>query len=472
MNTQMALLPWSGMPNVTCTLNRKEDGTVTGRLVIHLPQGGEPIVLQATANEREIEAFLKARYAKELAQHAKNGNAVAGWKLFKNIARMAKKIVRSKVVTKLAGGFKKIMDTPILGPALGTMFPATALTYAALKGADALGITKAQAHKIRHLKNPRVRQAVANKLRARAKVLNRIRWARAQRQASGRTPLLRRPNAAEAQALAALRARGVIAGDAAVADAAVAGLARNMTRYGRALLARARAGQPRARRLIAVLNAKAKAGNPDAIRGRRVLAEIAKELRVPYVAGYEPGSHGAGDVLSIAGNRPYLAVGAAPEELSGAMSLHNYYNIIGADPNDMDMVREMLGQEAQPVAAGWGPYPDSHTSFVSAGDALDQQYGGSYPVVSIQGEHTHQVQLPNFQCTPMANPVQTGPAAAAGQLVIGSDGKQYQKTWNGWRWIWQEMRPHLGIRGETQGFGTRDALLLGMRTVQQRELRS
>ena len=40
----------------------------------------------------------------------------------------------------------------------------------------------------------------------------------------------------------------------------------------------------------------------------------------------------------------------------------------------------------------------------------------------------------------------------------------------GARGMWNELRPHLGIRPEGQGFGMRDALLLGMQTIRQREL--
>lgn len=66
----------------------------------------------------------------------------------------------------------------------------------------------------------------------------------------------------------------------------------------------------------------------------------------------------------------------------------------------------------------------------------------------------------------------TGVGAADLDLIVGADGTQYGKSWDGVRWIWSELRPRRGYRPETSNFGARDALLLGMQRIQQRELAS
>lgn len=61
-------------------------------------------------------------------------------------------------------------------------------------------------------------------------------------------------------------------------------------------------------------------------------------------------------------------------------------------------------------------------------------------------------------------------ASGTGRVLIG--GRPFEKFYNGVRWVWRELKPQMDIRSETEGFGLRDALLLGMQRMQMRGLQA
>lgn len=107
------------------------------------------------------------------------------------------------------------------------------------------------------------------------------------------------------------------------------------------------------------------------------------------------------------------------------------------------------------AVSGFGPPMSLHNYFTIGGTGAKAE--DFYPGCSQGCAHTCE-----------------GNGAVAGaanvDLIVGADGTQYGKTWNGARWIWSELRPRRGLRAETQNFGMRDAVLLGMQRIQQREL--
>ena len=447
-------LPWAGMPNVACKLTSHPNGDMIGELTIHQPQGGEPIVLRAKGNVKEAAQALLKRYAPQV-KAAKASGYVGLFGFLKKIYKGAQKLVRGKLVRKLVAGFGKIispvvrtaqgvMKMPLIGPALSTAFPPAAATFAALKGAQNLGLSPWQVRRMK--KAPRhIRRKLMRKLRKRAQWLQKVRWRQAQMKALGRTA----GDAAVAGQYPGEYGAGSphydISGmDTEVFQADQYGLtgqqaaepgrvpsvvARSSLRLAKILIIRSKRGDRKARKLVGMLRAKARAGHPNAARGWRILQLAYRDMILKRrakrggeaVAGQYPGDYGASSpVYDISGQQPAApayGAGSPVYDISGQgqapMSLHNYWTIGGqASPEDF---------YDGSAPAGWG------------------QAATCEPVA---GEH----------------------------YAIGAQGQQLIKTWNGVRWIWSELQPHMGIRSETQGFGLRDALLLGMRNIQQREL--
>ncbi len=55
-------------------------------------------------------------------------------------------------------------------------------------------------------------------------------------------------------------------------------------------------------------------------------------------------------------------------------------------------------------------------------------------------------------------------------IIVGADGVVMGKAWDGAKWIWQALKPRIGIRSESEVFGARDALLEGMKSMTQRQM--
>lgn len=364
-------LPWAGQPNVTCTLTRRPDGMILGRCTVNMPAGGEPVVIEAKVSEKDVMRALMQRYAPKIQQAKASGMAHAGlFGFIKKIAKVAKKVARGKVIGKLVGGFKKVMSIPVLGPALGAMVPALGVSYLALKGAEKLGLSPFQARKLAKIKNPRVRAAIAKKLRGRLAMVNRRRWQNAQRR-QGIQPQRRRGGWGRAmrggrgrgsssvqRALALLRRRGIIAGDAAVAGATV--------QLSNKLLRLANSGDRKARWRIAQIHRKAQAGDPNAIRGRRILIVCAKALKTGMP------KRGLLNALTTSG-----ADGGEFEGDYGASS--PFYDISG----DVEL-DSLLNEEDGSIA---GDFYDIGAE-QGDGDVFQGDYGASSPFYDISGAHT------------------------------------------------------------------------------------
>lgn len=433
-------LPWRGMPNVRATLERLKDGVLVGKLVIQLPQGGDPIVIVARANERQIRDAILQRSSSTLQQSASSG-ALGGF--LKRVAGVAKNVARGKVVQHLSQGFSNVMRQPIAQQAMQNVMPQAAKTFAALKGAQALGFNPLQVARMQRL--PPAQQAqLAQIIKKRAGIVQQLRWNRAKQRAAGVSPdTLRRAYLA---GRAACAPGGASAGDAAVADLRAAkngevpdSVAKAATQMGKSLLTRSRQGDKRAQFTIRCIYQRAKNGEPNAVRGARILLACARELNGGAASGY-------------------YEIGAMDPQ--APMSLANYYTIGGSS-----IPFEIFYGSA---SAGWGHAydPIAQTAGVhmpNIAQTAGRGYGNAGPVYDIAG------------CSSGC-----GPGAAAGAyygpaqayVVTGDDGRQYQQAWNGIRWVWQELRPHVGLRGEGAGFGMRDAMLLGMQKMQQRELAS
>lgn len=116
------------------------------------------------------------------------------------------------------------------------------------------------------------------------------------------------------------------------------------------------------------------------------------------------------------------------------------------------------------ASSGWS---DVYSPAVMIGSvAYDADVMDLENYYQIAGQHARTCQgcAPGTQCAGCAS------SSGDSDLVIGADGKAYVRGWDGVKWIWRELGPRRTIRGEQGGFGIRDALLLGMRTVQSREL--
>lgn len=61
-------------------------------------------------------------------------------------------------------------------------------------------------------------------------------------------------------------------------------------------------------------------------------------------------------------------------------------------------------------------------------------------------------------------------SSGTGRVLIG--GRPFERIYNGVRWVWRELRPQMDMRAETESFGLRDALLLGMQRMQMRGLQA
>jgi hypothetical protein len=119
------------------------------------------------------------------------------------------------------------------------------------------------------------------------------------------------------------------------------------------------------------------------------------------------------------------------------------------------------------ASSGW---TDVYSPAVTVGsvaydtDTMDLE---NYYTISGSEVRTCQGCAPGAQCSGCAS---ASAGAGDSDLIIGADGKAYVRGWDGAKWFWRQLVPHRTIRGEQAGFGIRDALLLGMRTVQSREL--
>lgn len=468
-HTTAGALPWAGMPgvDVKATMHRAPNGDVSGRLVIDRP-GHEQIVIEAKDNEDAIAKRLMTRYRNAMA-NAKSQGTVGLFGFLKKIKKLAKKIVRGKVVGKLVKGFKSVMKMPIIGPALGVAVPFMGASYLALKGAETLGISPWQANKMRREKNPRKRRAYARKIKARMRLVNRARWRRAMRRARGprgwarrrptrgyrpvRRPMYRRPYRG-----------GYMAGDGAVAGAATAGAMR--------LLHRARRGEQRALQLIRCVDAKARKGQRHAITARKVLKACATQLRAK-ASGWGPSGSPSDDLNAL-----IVASGGEIEDVMAAAGVHEPDELLAVAGVDLELEKapgDDVDDDAQAAAIAGGGALDLTAGYydILGAPAAYQTTAGydpadpAAPNYDIAGDaHSHHLHIPAMDLRTSVDGMHLP------MIVTGADGVPRRKTWNGLRWIWSELGPHRGIRSETQGFGLRDALLLGMKRIQSRELAS
>lgn len=491
--TAGAGLPWAGMKNVKCSLEEK-GGVITGKCEI-AREGQEPIVLTASVPEGPVEKELLKRYAKDLNVATAQGS-VGLFGFLKKIAKMAKKIVRGKVLGTLVKGFKSVMKIPILGPALGVAVPFMGATYLAMKGAEKLGISPWQARRMRKEKNPRKRAAFARKIKARMRLINRSRWMAARRRARGGRyrgrgwgqRWARRPR----RSWRSYRARGYgrgyrpwgrSAGEEAAEEA----------QAGFGLLSRSRRGCSKAQSAIRCLNNRARHGNRKAILARKVLYACARVVKRRAKSG-EEGEQGAYEALlaNSSGSAEddlenlITAAGAHVEDVLLAAGVEDGEELMAVAGVDLELERgpeDDNEDEDDAAAAGAKPSMDlgAYYNILPFQSAAYQSVAGYGPAAigADAAAHTHQVPMPDYHCTPAVASVTTSAAgheAEAGMhmplIVTGADGVPRVKSWNGLRWVWSELRPHLGIKSETQGFGLRDAMLLGMRQIQQRELAS
>lgn len=457
-NANAGALPWAGMPGVKCQFSRTPDGTVTGKCIIQRA-GKQPIVIQAKGNEELMAQQLMKRFGRDL-QVAKSQGHVGLWGFLKKIKKMAKKIVRGKILGTIVKGFKGVMKIPILGPALGVAMPALGATYLALKGAEKLGISPWQARKMRKEKNPRKRAAYARKIKARARLIGRSRWARARRRAAGRS--YRRPQRrggyySRSRFARRGRGRGYRGRPQRRGWGRFAGdgndIAQNAITHANNLIVGLARKDKNARRAVRCIFVRARMGNPAAMAARKVLLRCLRDTR--------RGKAVSGDSMMISGT-------GAPED--------DLENLITAAGGDIEDVMEAAGVEDEDslfAVAGvdleldHSPEDDEDEdeggavagNMVVLPDALDLD-SGYYNIIG-----GYDASMAISGC---AAPIATDGA----HIVTGADGIQRVKTWTGLKWVWSELRPHLGIKSETQGFGLRDAMLLGMQKIQARELAS
>jgi len=469
-NANAGALPWAGMPGVKCQFSRTPDGTVTGKCIIQRA-GKQPIVIQAKGNEELMAQQLLKRFGRDL-QVAKRQGHVGLFGFLKKIAKIAKKVVRGKVLGTVVKGFKSVMKIPILGPALGVAVPALGATYMALKGAEALGISPWQARKMRKEKNPRKRAAYARKIRARMQLVQRARWNRARRRAGGyrrsRPRYRRRPQRGGyySRQRFAQRGRGRgyygrpqrggrgwgrFAGEDMEQGAESGWGARRGMRHAMRLLGRAQRGCPRSKHALRCVKSKAAKGDRGAMTAWKILQAC---MRGGAVRGDSMMISGTGAPEDDLENL-ITAAGGDIEDIMEAAGVEDEESLLAVAGVDLELEHapEDDEDEAEGAVAG------NTVTLVPDGMDLDSGY---YNIIGGYGD-----EWPSMDISGCA-----APAAAGAHIVTGSDGIQRTKVWNGVRWIWSELRPHTGIRSETQGFGLRDALLLGMQKVQQRELAS
>lgn len=466
-NANAGALPWAGMPGVKCELTRTPDGTVTGKCIIQRA-GKEPIVISAKGNEDVMAQQLMKRFGRDL-QVAKRQGSVGLFGFLKKIKKIAKKVVRGKVLGTVVKGFKSVMKLPVIGPALGVAVPILGTSYLALKGAEALGISPWQARKMRKERNPRKRAAYARKIRARMQLVQRARWNRARRRAGGwgRRSYRRRPQRGGfySRQRYAQRGRGRgyygrppqhrgwgrFAGEGT--EGAESGFARRGLRHAMRLLGRARRGCPKSTHAIRCVRGKAARGDREAITAWKILQACMRGRGAVRGDGMLISGTGApeDDLENL-----ITAAGGDIEDIMAAAGVEDEAALLAIAGVDLELEHAPEDDEDEPDG---GAVAGNVVSVVPDGMDLDAGYYNIIGGYDISG------------CAPPA------PHAAAGYhggapIVTGADGVQRTKVWNGVRWIWSELRPHTGIRSETQGFGMRDALLLGMQQVQARELAS
>jgi len=467
-NANAGALPWAGMPGVKCQFSRTPDGTVTGKCIIERA-GKQPIVIQAKGNEELMAQQLLKRFGRDL-QVAKAGGHVGLFGFLKKIKKMAKKIVRGKILGTIVKGFKGVMKIPILGPALGVAVPALGATYLALKGAEKLGISPWQARKMRKEKDPRKRAAYARKIRARSRLIGRSRWARARRRASGRhrrprysryqRPQRRRYYGRPQQRYSRYRRPqrrgwGRFSGEE---SAEAAGLT---LRHAKRMLARAHRGCPKAKHALRCVKNKAARGDRAAMTAWKVLRACMQ--RGGFVRGQMLIS-GTGAPEDDLENLIYAA-GGDVEDLMEAAGVEDEEELFAVAGVDLEL--DHSPEDDEDEDEGGAVAGNAVTTLVPGGLDIDAGY---YNIVGgYEGE------WPTMEVGCVTPPAAAGLHHAGHhqhEIVTGADGVPRVKAWNGIRWVWSELRPHTGIRSETQGFGLRDAVLLGMQKIQARELAS
>lgn len=460
-NASAGAVPWAGMPGVKCVFSRTADGTVTGKCIIDRA-GKQPIVIQAKGNEEVMAQQLMKRFGRDL-QVAKAQGHVGLWGFLKKIKKMAKKIVRGKVLGTLVKGFKGVMKIPILGPALGVAVPALGATYLALKGAEKLGISPWQARKMRKEKNPRKRAAYARKIRARSRLIGRSRWARARRLASGRSRYRRRPQRRRYYGRPQQRYSryrrpqrrgwGRFSGDG---NAETAGLT---IRHAKRLLAKARRGCPKAKHALRCVKGKAARGDAAAITAWKVLRACMRSGGFVRGTMLISGTGAPEDDLE----NLVTAAGGDLEDVMEAAGVEDEEELFAVAGVDLELDHSPEDDEDEPEG---GAVAGAVAAVTVVPDALDLDSG----YYNIIGGYDGDPSLSISGC--VGPPAAAGTHAAGAHIVTGADGIPRVKTWTGLKWVWSELRPHTGIRSETQGFGMRDAMLLGMQSIQARELAS
>lgn len=471
-NANAGALPWAGMPGVKCVFSRTADGTVTGKIIIERA-GKQPIVIQAKGNEEVMAKQLMKRFGRDL-QVAKAGGHVGLFGFLKKIKKMAKKIVRGKILGTVVKGFKSVMKIPLLGPALGVAVPALGATYLALKGAEALGISPWQARKMRKEKDPRKRAAYARKIRARSRLIARARWARARRRAAGRG--YRRPRYSRYQRPQRRgyysRQRyqpqrrgyygrpqrggwGRLAGDG---GAETAGLS---IMHAKRMLARAHRGCPKTKHALRCVKNKAARGDANAITAWKVLQACMRRSGLVRGSMLISGTGAPEDDLE----NLITAAGGDIDDLMAAAGVEDEESLFAVAGVDLELDHSPEDDEDEDEG---GAVAGAVAAVTVVPDALDLDSGYYNIIGGYEGEWP----VSSIGCAQPPAPAAAGYHQPTAEIVTGADGIQRTKVWNGIRWIWSELRPHTGIRSETQGFGLRDALLYGMQQIQARELAS
>jgi hypothetical protein len=166
------------------------------------------------------------------------------------------------------------------------------------------------------------------------------------------------------------------------------------------LYTRFKSGDPAARTALMALASAAKNGNVRAADLLRDMVDMEAFAKQPL------GGAVSGNAVRTAFSPPFGD--------SGAMSLHNYYQIGG---NDLAAEQFYVGCAAA--------------------------VGGCVPVLASSSGSPRQRQ--------------------ALDLVIGAGGQPLTRRWDGARWIWTQLQPHLGTRSASEQFGLRDAYAEGLR---------
>lgn len=429
-------------------------GDLVGQVTV-LNHENVPVTLSARANEKDIlnvlvkrfgpqiQAFIAAHQAQGVAPAAISGSLGS---FFKKIGTVAKKVAHGKIFKDIGHLVKKVANNPITQivypPALANKL---ALTSPAARQAISTAVTPLLGPLAPTL-GPKVLEAASKILydakKGSPKALQYVQKLASQaKQGDASSAQLMKllnvihtaPVAATPQAAAQLPPTNFAAADLSAMQAAAAGqiaigcgsatsgdawtIPPNFAISGAAsipvetaalkVLQRAHAGSQKAKDFIRGVVLASKSGDAQAKRLLPLLMHAAAALKA---APQLP---------------PELAVYTEPFRAA-------------TEPTEAGMATSggsvAYGQDA------WNPQPMNVKNFYTiSGVDVGPFYGDG--VIDADGEVY----------------VVAGEAAEDAEVIFGADGKQFNKKWDGVRWVWNEIRPHLGIRSEQQSFGLRDA---------------